>query len=1566
MTLVQGAGAANQYWDSATNAGYQHGNGTWSTAVPGWTVNGISPLAVWTNNNKANFSATGFASSITLIGGVATTGVVVNGSGYSLIVTNGGQLTNTLGGVILGSVSSSNRLDISGGSGPASIWDNGNRSFFIGYGNNARSNTVEINGYASAGSAILTNISQLLVGVDGASGSATMNNSLLVTGGGMLYLGSSDHIIGGHTPANYYDSFSNRLEIAGGGRVYSSGQLYIGKTSTYQGNHRGNRLVVRDAGSLLDMKGTNITIGSLTSGGGAYYVRENELWIDGGTVTNVAAITVSIGSGGALNSVYNNGITVTNGGGLYSRGAVRLGLISNSWASVSGSNSVWDLGGSTLSIGAAAYYGVSNVLTIDQGGAVLGVGTATLYPTNDLLLQGGTLTVSNMTSTKGSLFMVGDGVQPATLNLWGGTVTNSAGILVHTQGVVAGNGRLTGGSTGLVLENGAALIPGQTGKATNSIGALQLGDSTWYGGVALELNVTNVAGVAGVGWDQVRVFGTLSVVPAGSKLKIKLDSLGETDGGFNPAITWYIPLVEFAAGSVMASNIEVDASRFLIGSNWTLEVTSTDIRYVYQRTSPFIYVSSGGDNSAGTNWSTAYTTLSNALMQAQNYDTLYVAGQTFDITNQLNVASRVGLSILGGYEGTSDLTLPGPCDAAVWPTAVQRSAGVTRILSLYGLTNCVIRDLIIRNGITTVGGLAGSGAGVNLTQCSGLTLDRCVITNNVANDLWTGGAGGGMYAASSVFTLTNCLIAKNRATGGGNNYGHCGGLYVGSGVMTMTMCRVSQNSAYGAGQGSGIPNGGGLFLGTAASSFIVRSVIDRNSCPNYGGGIYNTGRMDLRNSLVVQNNSGADDGDGLCLGGAGAAVTVANCTVADNPGVGILYVAGAVEIAQSIIWGHSDDLKAFPTDGQVPPTLPGVSFSCIGNGDNLGRQGCVSINPHFANTNDYHLQSKQGVYTDGYFSGGSWTTSPSNSPCIDAGDPALDAGLEPVPNGGRINMGAYGNTEVASLSDVTTAFTPPAITNLGFMMAGHRTVQLVAKVTETGGQSPVCGFAYWIGAGPTSIVSAGIQADQFELKVGGLTPGSAYAFAAFASNSAGMDWSGVKSFSTHPVPDVFYAATNGSNTAGTNWSSGYTNLQAALDLLEPDDTLYLAGHVFASSPGFEQDTLLTWQNDSQVTVVGGYAAADDVVLPGSRDSAQWPTVLTRGGGYSRILMASGLTNCLLRDVTVRNGFFNSVQAGAGLYVVGCSNLTLESCAIISNIIAATGTSLGAGLYVASGTVTITNSSISSNSLNGIPNAYGYGGGLYINGGTVLIARSLILKNYASGNGYYDGYGGGLFVKAGATAIVRQSVISRNTAAIGHAAILGGGGINNAGRLALENCLIDHNTDSLHLSDGILSSGNLSISNCTIAHNGNTLGTGIRYVSGTIGMTNSIVWGHLDDMTNWPNDKAATPTVSNVFYTCIEDGDNINTQGCFAADPLFADTNYYHLQSRAGYYTGGTFSGGSWSVASAGSPCIDAGDPASGFGLEPAPNGNRVNLGAYGNTEVASKTRGITGTLLLIR
>jgi hypothetical protein len=102
----------------------------------------------------------------------------------------------------------------------------------------------------------------------------------------------------------------------------------------------------------------------------------------------------------------------------------------------------------------------------------------------------------------------------------------------------------------------------------------------------------------------------------------------------------------------------------------------------------------------------------------------------------------------------------------------------------------------------------------------------------------------------------------------------------------------------------------------------------------------------------------------------------------------------------------------------------------------------------------------------------------------------------------------------------------------------------------------------------------------------------------------------------------------------------------------------------------------------------------------------------------------------------------------------------------------------------------------------------------------------------------------------------------------------------------------------------------------------------------------------------------------VAYTALGAG-NGGFQGCVNADPLFDAEGFYHVQSRGGRYSGGYFTGGFWVQDKVNSPALDAGNPADPFDREPLLNGKRVNLGAYGNTEVASRTASATGAVIMI-
>jgi hypothetical protein len=141
--------------------------------------------------------------------------------------------------------------------------------------------------------------------------------------------------------------------------------------------------------------------------------------------------------------------------------------------------------------------------------------------------------------------------------------------------------------------------------------------------------------------------------------------------------------------------------------------------------------------------------------------------------------------------------------------------------------------------------------------------------------------------------------------------------------------------------------------------------------------------------------------------------TLTNLTIADNNhhAVHSMFDAHPV-ISNCIFWNNPDgDLVGCH-----------AQYSCFS--DNfISGAGNIRAHPLFVDPNsfDYHLKSQRGRFLppEPNQPGLIHTViikDDVTSPCIDRGDPNLYPMAEPMPNGGRINMGAFGDTAWASLS----------------------------------------------------------------------------------------------------------------------------------------------------------------------------------------------------------------------------------------------------------------------------------------------------------------------------------------------------------------------------------------------------------------------------------------------------------------------------------------------------------------------------------------------------------------------
>ena len=225
------------------------------------------------------------------------------------------------------------------------------------------------------------------------------------------------------------------------------------------------------------------------------------------------------------------------------------------------------------------------------------------------------------------------------------------------------------------------------------------------------------------------------------------------------------------------------------------------------------------------------------------------------------------------------------------------------------------------------------------------------------------------------------------------------------------------------------------------------------------------------------------------------------------------------------------------------------------------------------------------------------------------------------------------------------------------------------------------------------------------------------------------------------------------------------------------------------------------------------------------------------------------------------------------------NLAFTDCVISNNT---TWDAAGGGVYCENGTATFTNCTISGNKAAN-PNGLAGGGGVYLSDAGATFSYCTIADNWGEG-----GWGWA----AGAIAF------------------------DSGASLTIDHCTIDENRSfgSPAPCMCILGSGTAAITNSVIS---NHAGNAIYNNAGALTVEYS-------DVTSNPAIYGSVPAGFGVLDTVNRNGDSCDVYCNIFMDPMYADTanNDFHL--------------------TAGSPCIDAGDPES----PPDPDGTIADMGAF--------------------
>ncbi len=256
------------------------------------------------------------------------------------------------------------------------------------------------------------------------------------------------------------------------------------------------------------------------------------------------------------------------------------------------------------------------------------------------------------------------------------------------------------------------------------------------------------------------------------------------------------------------------------------------------------------------------------------------------------------------------------------------------------------------------------------------------------------------------------------------------------------------------------------------------------------------------------------------------------------------------------------------------------------------------------------------------------------------------------------------------------------------------------------------------------------------------------------------------------------------------------------------------------------------------------------------------------------------------EVNQANQLGSSGNFGAGLYLTGATQATLDNTLVAGNLFQTTGFTYGGGAYVNSSTMSLTNNSrVQEHTAPSVTD--GRGAGIYINNGTVTIDNSLVISNTAgavgggirmlgssvlnvlngsiiANNEALNGEGGGIAASGSPDINIAVATLQNNAASTNGGAIYSnsstlyitqsyfndniaarGGAIFQTGAGAqaeIENSLIHHNTSTTGLGAGIRTEdGVFTVTHVTLANN--LSGAGYSQ-SNTVGSaTNSIAWGN---------------------------------------------------------------------------------------------------------------------------